>query len=141
LNRREQKAQRPERWEEVKGMYLRRELNGHEAAERLGISPAWFFRLLHRDDPARRSLKREQGLKLKELNTRYTTLLQKTFSDYEICMMIRARDRCGRCPLNCNGSMRYKGLGRKLTERVLIDEDGRPSQKALKADGKPLEDA
>ena len=118
MTQREWKQQRPEKWDEVKQLYLARKIKSDEAAQMLGISKAWFFRLMHRDDPGRKSFQTAHAKEMGKANKRFETYLEQNFSDYEICMMLKARDNCDRCPLSCKGYMKYKGLGRKLLEKV-----------------------
>lgn len=124
--RREQKNKRPEKWDEVKVLYLDKKIRSAEAAQMLGISLAWFHVLLHRDDPGRITMQGEHAKEMGKANRKYTSYLESAFSDYEICMMLKARNNCDRCPLSCKGYMKYKGLGKKLLERVPLKDDRKP---------------
>lgn len=111
---------RPEGWKETTELYLSRQINSKEACERLGISSALFFRLLHRDNPGRKNLRAEAAQKMGKANKKYSTYLEQHFSDYELCMMLKARNHCDVCPLTCKQYNKYKGLGAKLVESVPI---------------------
>ena len=120
MTRKEQKAKRPEGWAEVKAAYYRRELTVEQASEKLGISRQWFTTLLRRDDPARKSFKHENGVKLGKSRRKWTTYLEREFSDYTLCKMIRLTENCAKCPCNCDGQKNYKDLRAKLIQLVPI---------------------
>ena len=119
MTRNEQKAKRPEGWDEVVMSLQKGELTQEQACERLGISRAWLNRLLHRDNPGHYDRRKEWGKTLGKSNVRYTTYLEKHFRDSDLCKMIRVTENCGKCPIGCNGQKKYRGLGKKLVERVL----------------------
>lgn len=130
MTRKEQKAKRPERWEEVKARYNARELTFQQAADELGISIQWFNTLLRRDEPGRKTFKHEHGKEIGKARKKWTTYLQKHFSDYELCMMLKSRGNCDRCPQVCKGYMGYKGLGAKLVAKALLKDEEKPLEES-----------
>ncbi len=123
MTRKEQKAKRPEGWEEVKAAYNRRELTIIEAAEKLGISVQWFNVLLRRDEPGRRTFRHEHAVAMGRARKKWTTYLQKEFTDYTLCKMIRLTENCDKCPAHCEGQKSYKKLGEKLVQKVPLKDD------------------
>ena len=124
------KKKRPENWEEVSRAYMNKEISSAQAAEQLGISGALFFRYLHRDFPLRKDLRKDHAYQMSQGNRKYSTYLEKNFTDAAVCKMLRVTENCGRCPMTrCNGEKKCRGIRAKMVERV-----------TLKADGKPLED-
>ena len=125
------KKKRPENWEEVTKAYLNKEINSIEAAEKLGMSSALFFRYLHRDFPLREDFRKDHAYRMSQNNRKYSTYLEKNFTDAAVCKMLRVTENCDRCPMTrCNGEKKYRGIRAKMVERV-----------TLKADEKPLEEA
>ena len=120
----ERRKQRPEGWEEVKAAYNRRELTFAQAAEKLGISQQWFNVLLRRDEPGRKTFKAEHGKNMGRANKKYTTYIEKHFSDYIMCKMIRLTENCDRCPngASCKGEKKNRGIVKKMLERVPIND-------------------
>ena len=130
MTRLEQRSKRPEGWEEVKASYNRRELTMKEAASKLGISIQWFNVLLRRDEPGRKGFQHDHGVAIGKANKKYTSCLEQNFTDYELCMMIKSRANCSKCPLSCKGYMKYTGLGKKLVERVPLKDPSKPLEEA-----------
>jgi len=129
MTRKEQKAKRPEGWVEVTSRLEKGEITQSQACEELRISKAWLNILLHRDNPARKNRNPEVVQKIGLANKKYTTFLEQNFSDYEVCMMLKTRNKCDKCPLTCKGYMKNKGIRKALMKRV-----------PLKAKEKPLEE-
>ena len=128
MTRKEQKAKRPEGWVEVTSRLERGEITQSQACEELKISKAWLNILLHRDNPGRKSRNPEVVREIGLANKKYTTYLEKYFSDYEVCMMLKARDNCDKCPLTCKGYMKNKGIRQALMKRVLLKADEKPTE-------------
>ena len=123
MTRKEQMAQRPEGWKETAELLQSGKITQAQACERLGITRGWLNILLDRDFPGRKSRKAEWGKALGKSNRKYTTYLQKHFSDYEICQMIKARGKCERCPMkSCKSGASFKGLGAKLVAKVPLKD-------------------
>ena len=85
--------------------------------------------LLRYDDPNRRDRRKETAKRMGLANREFTTVLEQNFTDYEICMMIKSRANCHKCPLSCKGYMKYRGLAKALMQKI-----------PLKAEEKPLEE-
>lgn len=130
MTRKEQRDKRPEGWEEVKAAYNRRELTFAQAAEKLGISGAWFNILLRRDEPGRKGFKEENAKAMGLANRKFSTYLQQNFSDYELCMMIKSRNKCDKCPIKCTTGRSFKGLADKLVQKVSLKDAEKPLESA-----------
>ena len=122
------RAQRPEGWKEVTEKLQKGEITQVQAAEELGISKAWLNQLLNRDDPTRKSRNPEAVRKIGLANRKYTTWIEQNFTDYEVCMMIKSRANCHKCPLSCKGYMKYKGLANALTQKVPLKAEEKPCE-------------
>ena len=131
MTQNEWKQQRPEKWEEVKQLYLSRQITSDEAVKMLGVSRAWFYRLLHRDNPGRKSFKADHAKAMGHANKKFETYLEQNFSDYLMCNAIRSANYCKRCPCNCKGAEQknYRGLLKKLMEKVPLKAEEKPLEK------------
>ena len=123
MTQNEVKQQRPEKWDEVKGLYLSRQITSDEASKMLGVSRAWFFRLLHRDNPGRKTFQTDHAKAMGQANRKFETHLEQNFSDYTLCKAFRSADYCDRCPLGCGGKQKNRGLLKKLLEKTPLKAD------------------
>lgn len=122
-------APKPDNWNEVLKEVDAGRMTMRQAADSFGISESWLYRLRHKENPGRKDRRHEMGRKVGCSRKRYTTLMERDFSDYLMCKAIKAIDKCERCPKHCGGQKQYRGLINALLERVPLNGDENISEK------------